>query len=121
MVLILDYGAFIYLSWDDFKNNATPVAFAITHSNRDDLKQVYPSFQYMQASIYVQDELNISDYFKLTAGLRIELPIYPAIAGNENKEYLELAKEGGYKPLWHLHCGHAQDISAAEHRFRICL
>ncbi|MCM1502173.1 MAG: hypothetical protein NC115_05850 [Bacteroidales bacterium] len=94
MVLILDYGAFIYLSWDDFKNNATPVAFAITHSNRDDLKQVYPSFQYMQASIYVQDELNISDYFKLTAGLRIELPIYPAIAGNENKEYLELAKEG---------------------------
>lgn len=87
-------GYYVYNSWDDFKNNATPAAFAITHSNRDDLQQVYPSFQYMQASAYVQDELNISDYFKLTAGLRLEMPVYPTIADNENKEFLSLAKEG---------------------------
>lgn len=82
-------GYYVYNSWDDFKNDRAPAAFAITHSNRDDLKQVYPSFQYMQASLYAQDELNISDYFKLTAGIRFEMPIYPTIPNNENKEYLE--------------------------------
>ena len=85
-------GYYVYDSWDDFKNNAKPVAFAITHANRDDLKQVYPSFQYMQASAYVQDELTISDNFKLTAGIRFEMPFYPAIEGNNNLEFAELAK-----------------------------
>lgn len=85
-------GYYVYNSWDDFKNGATPAAFAITHANRDDLQQVYPSFQYMQASAYVQDELTFSDYFKLTAGVRFEMPFYPAIEGNTNKEFLELAK-----------------------------
>ncbi len=87
-------GYYVYNSWDDFKSNAAPAAFAITHSNRDDLQQVFPSFNYMQTSAYVQDEMNISEYFKLTAGLRLEMPIYPSIAGNTNKEYLSLAKEG---------------------------
>lgn len=87
-------GYYVYNSWEDFKNNAAPAAFAITHANRDDLKQVYPAFQYMQASAYVQDEINFSDYFKLTAGLRFEMPFYPTIEGNENKEFLSKAKEG---------------------------
>ena len=76
----------------DFKAQGKPVAFAITRSNRDDLKQVYPSFQYMQMSTYIQDEMNISDYFKFTAGLRLELPFYPAIPGNDNKEFARLAQ-----------------------------
>ena len=85
-------GYYVFESWDDFKNNEKPVAFAITHANRDDLKQVYPSFQYMQASAYVQDELTISNNFKLTVGARFEVPFYPSIAGNYNKEFAELAK-----------------------------
>ena len=85
-------GYYVYESWDDFKAKGKPVAFAITHSNRDDLKQVYPSFQYMQASAYVQDEITFSDNFKLTAGLRLEMPVYPSIAGNDNEEFAELAK-----------------------------
>lgn len=85
-------GYYVYDSFDAFKNDQAPVAFAITHSNRDDLKQVFPSFDYMQASIYAQDEWNISDYFKLTYGLRIEAPIMPTIAGNENKDYLKVTE-----------------------------
>ena len=90
-------GYYVFNSWEDFKSQATanpaaPAAFAITHANRDDLQQVFPSFQYMQASAYVQDELNISDNFKLTAGIRFEMPFYPTIAGNDNKEFAELAK-----------------------------
>ncbi len=87
-------GYYVYNSWADFKNNAAPAAFAITHSNRDDLKQVYPSFQYMQASWYVQDEVSFSDYFKLTAGIRFELPFYPSLDNNENKEFTALGTPG---------------------------
>lgn len=84
-------GYYVYDSWDAFKAKGTPAAFAITHSNRDDLQQVYPSFQYMQASAYLQDELTFSDNFKLTAGIRFEMPFYPEIAGNFNKEFAEKA------------------------------
>ena len=91
-------GYYIYESWDDFVNDRSPLAFAITHANRTDLKQVYPSFNYMQHSIYAQDELSISNRFKATIGLRLELPVYPTIAGNENAEFTQLfADKGGYK------------------------
>ena len=91
-------GYYVYNSWDDFVNDAAPRAFAITHANRTDLKQVYPSFSYMQHSIYAQDELSISNRFKATVGLRLEIPVYPSIAGNENKEFTRLfADKGGYK------------------------
>lgn len=82
-------GYYVYNSWQDFLDNKTPAAFAITHSNRDDLKQVFPSFDYNQFSLYAQDEWNASDNFKLTYGLRLELPVMPTIAGNENIDYLE--------------------------------
>ena len=85
-------GYYVYDSWESFKSAGKPVAFAITHSNRDDLAQVYPAFEYMQYSWYAQDEITFSDFFKLTAGLRFELPVYPVIPNNENKEYLRLAR-----------------------------
>ena len=84
-------GYYVYDSWDAFKAGGKPVAFAITHSNRDDLAQVYPSFDYHQVSAYIQDEITFSDYFKLTVGLRAELPFFPNIAGNVNKEFITLA------------------------------
>ncbi|MCQ2180612.1 MAG: carboxypeptidase regulatory-like domain-containing protein [Bacteroidales bacterium] len=85
-------GYYVYKSWEDFVGDKTPAAFAITHANRDDLQQVYPSFDYHQVSLYAQDEWNISDYFKLTYGIRFELPILPNIAGNENKDYLDVTR-----------------------------
>ena len=87
-------GYYVYDSWDAFKAAGVPSAFAITHANRDDLQQVYPSFKYMQASLYAQDEVTFSNYFKLTYGVRLEMPIMPTIDGNENKEYLSLAANG---------------------------
>ena len=84
-------GYYVYDSWEDFVAGGKPTAFAITHSNRDDLAQVYPSFDYHQVSAYIQDEITFSDYFKLTVGLRAELPFFPNIAGNVNKEFLGLA------------------------------
>ena len=83
-------GYYVYNSWEDFVNNANPRAFAITYGNNEKHEQVYPSFNYMQGSLYLQDEMTLSERFKLALGLRAELPYYPSIAEyNYNKEFAE--------------------------------
>ena len=83
-------GYHVYSSWEDFVNNANPAAFAITYGNNENHEQVYPSFNYMQGSLYAQDEMTLSERFKLALGLRVELPYYPSIAEyNYNKEFAE--------------------------------
>ena len=83
-------GYYVYNSWEDFKNDANPRAFAITYGNNENHEQVYPYFNYMQGSIYLQDEMTLSERFKLALGLRAEIPYYPSIAEfNYNKEFAE--------------------------------
>ena len=82
-------GYYVYNSWDDFVNNAAPASFLITFGNNEQHQQAFPSFNYIQNSIYAQDEISLSERFKLTAGLRVEIPFYPSIAAyNINKEFL---------------------------------
>ena len=61
-----------------------PSQFAVTHGNNATLSQEYPTFVYKQASAYLQDQINFSNNFRLTAGLRLEYPVYPSIAYNYN-------------------------------------
>ena len=61
-----------------------PSQFAVTHGNNAALSQEYPTFEYEQASVYLQDQMNISNNFRLTAGVRFEYPFYPSIAYNDN-------------------------------------
>ena len=90
-------GWYIYDSWESFKKDVetgTPQAsaFMITHANLEDpTAQTYPTFDYAQASLYVQDEMNISQYFKLTAGLRLEMPIINNPNNNLNKDFESIA------------------------------
>lgn len=91
-------GWYIYDSWESFVADATnptdqtgPVLYMITHPNNNELKQAYPSFDYSQASAYFQDELHISDNFKLTAGLRIEMPFLTNPNNNFNKDFADVA------------------------------
>lgn len=86
-------GYYTYNSWEDFKQGGKPAAFALTFPNNDALDQVYPSFRFLQPSLYVQDELTFSERFKLTAGLRLELPLYPKVQANDNKEFGQLADQ----------------------------
>jgi len=82
-------GYYVYNSWDDFVNGATPAAFAITFGNNEKYSQAFPSFNYLQYSLYAQDEITFNDRFKLTAGLRLELPTYPSLANtNTNLEFM---------------------------------
>ena len=91
-------GYYVYESWDDFKNDKAPLAFRIAHGNNDALSQAFPQFSHMQYSVYLQDEINVSERFKATVGVRFEVPVYPSISGNENKDFTEIfADHGGYK------------------------
>lgn len=91
-------GYYVYESWDDFKNDRAPLAFRLAHGNNDALAQAFPQFTYMQYSVYLQDEINFSNRFKATVGLRFEVPVYPTVSNNENKDFTKImAEHGGYK------------------------
>lgn len=62
-----------------------PSQFAITHGNNATFSQEYPHFDFGQYSFYLQDNINISDNFKLTAGVRFEVPVYPSLDFNRNE------------------------------------
>ena len=87
-------GYYVYSSWDDFVNNRQPAAFGMMHSNSEDLSQFMAKMTTMQHSLYLQDQMNISDNFKLTAGIRFELPVYPSLKDNYNKDFAEQSYNG---------------------------
>lgn len=52
--------------------------------------QFNATMKYQQFSAYIQDQVNFSERFRLTAGLRFELPIYPELKNNYNKNFAAL-------------------------------
>lgn len=74
----------------DAINNGTvfdnPAQFAITHGNNASFSQEFPRFEFEQLSVYLQDNISFSDRFKLSAGLRLELPFYPSLDFNYNEK-----------------------------------
>lgn len=86
-------GWYIFDSWESFTSGANPLSFMITHANLDDpTATVFPTFDYNQASLYAQDEMEISRYFKLTAGLRLEMPLVSFPNNNLNKDFDAIAE-----------------------------
>ena len=81
-------GYYVYSSWDDFVNNRAPAAFGITYSNTGDGSQFLANMKYQQLSFYLQDN------FRLTAGVRFELPIYPELKNNYNKNFAQIDFDG---------------------------
>ena len=85
-------GWYIFDSWETFKNGGMPLSMMITHANLDDpTATVYPTFDNNLASLYAQDEMEFSKYFKLTAGLRLEMPIVSFPNNNFNKDFADIA------------------------------
>lgn len=87
-------GYYVYSSWDDFVNNRKPAAFGLTYSAAADGSQFQAKMKYQQFSLYMQDQMNLTDNFKLTAGLRFELPIYPALKNNFNEPFSKIDFNG---------------------------
>ena len=72
-------------SWDDFVSatnpnpslRVKPTDFALTYATLAGFPAVFSSFKFRQYSAYAQDEIAISDKFRLTLGIRFDLPQYP--------------------------------------------
>ena len=62
-----------------------PYQYAITHSFNEDWSQAFPQFDFHQVSLYLQNEMSFNR-FKLSYGLRVELPIYPDLGIMENPQ-----------------------------------
>ena len=116
-------GWYIYNSWNDFvadvtDGSATPALYMITHGNNNELQQMFPSFDYAQGSAYIQDEMSLSEYFKLAAGLRLEMPYLSNPNNNYNKEFAEgwdetVVDENGAETKVHHAIGDATETSFA--------
>ncbi len=70
---------YTFNSWNDFESGALPSNFGITYSLSPGFAQAFPSFKFAQYSAFAQDEISVSDRFKLTLGLRADLPTYPSV------------------------------------------
>lgn len=53
----------------------------------DDAENLGPTFNALQAALYAQDEIQINPNFKLTAGLRIDIPVFLEDAPLENTDF----------------------------------
>jgi hypothetical protein len=68
---------YIYNSLNDFVTDATPAFFSYTYSLVPGQPKVFSADMKLgQLGVYVQDEFNINPNFKLTYGIRGDLPTY---------------------------------------------
>lgn len=68
-------GYYRYASFQDFKDEAAPEAFALDYGYGGELNPA-GEVSFGQIAAYVQDEWNIRDNFKLTAGIRVDNTLF---------------------------------------------
>ena len=106
------FGEYRFLSLDDFMNNETVPAYQYErgYSLIDDVvgdgSAAAADFRTSQLGFYIQDEVQVNDDFKLTLGLRFDVPWYmdqpnPGPYGDEvwqsfNDSTLALCRDYGY-------------------------
>ncbi|MEO7315491.1 MAG: TonB-dependent receptor [Ginsengibacter sp.] len=70
-------GYFVYNTLNEFINDKPPAFYAYTYSLVPGQPKVFSAdLKIGQLGIYAQDEFNINSNFKLTYGLRVDLPTY---------------------------------------------
>ena len=82
-------GYYVYDSPEAFMAGGAPTAYGVTFP-MDGSDQFNATMKYNQFSAYIQDQVNFSERFRLTAGLRFELPIYPELKNNYNKAFADM-------------------------------
>ena len=91
-------GYYVYDSPEAFMAGGAPAAYGVTFP-MDGSSQFNATMKYNQFSAYLQDQVNFSERFRLTAGLRFELPIYPELKNNYNKAFAAMQWNDGSKLL----------------------
>lgn len=70
-------GYFVYNTLNEFINDAPPAFYAYTYSLVPGQPKVFSAdLKIGQLGVYAQDEFNINSNFKLTYGLRMDIPTY---------------------------------------------
>lgn len=88
-------GYYRYNSLEDFKNGAAPTTYSLTYGYRG-VDKPKAELGFGQYSAYVQDEWNVVQGLKVTAGLRLDVPTYLNDL-IENKPLTKLTFENGVK------------------------
>ena len=70
--------------------NRTPRVFGITYGNNDGHTMFTSEMKSNQWSLYLQDNMSISEHLRLSLGARLELPSYPSLANNYNEGFEKL-------------------------------
>ncbi|WP_373514115.1 carboxypeptidase regulatory-like domain-containing protein [Persicitalea sp.] len=94
----LRYGTSYYRfnSVEDFLAKKLPTAYAYTYSLQPGVSAPASDLTFGQASAYLQDEFSVSPKLKLTAGVRVDMPVYP-VAPIENPAVTKLSFKNGEK------------------------
>lgn len=70
-------GHYAFNSLDDFLNQRAPAYYGYTYSLIDNQPAVFSAeLKLGQLGVYLQDEYSINDNFKLTYGIRMDMPMY---------------------------------------------
>lgn len=70
---------YVFNTWNDFVTGQKPRDFALTYSLSKNFAPAFSSFKFAQYSVYGQDEIAVNRNFRLTVGLRLDLPTYPSV------------------------------------------
>lgn len=69
-------GYYTYASWEDFTSGKKPLDYAVTYTTDNQINTPQYSFDYLNASAFIQYTIALNDRLSLTAGLRTDLPIF---------------------------------------------
>lgn len=78
---------YVFNTWADFESalnpnpalRAKPEHFVLTYSLAKNFAPAVSAFKFRQISVYGQDEIAVTRTFRMTLGLRIDLPSYPSV------------------------------------------
>ncbi|MEO1652276.1 MAG: TonB-dependent receptor, partial [Bacteroidota bacterium] len=88
LFIAFNFGEYDYATLNDFLTDQQPTSYFRNFSQVDlvtgDESQAAAAFNAFQLGFYVQDEFQASDRFKLTAGLRIDIPVFDDTPVNDD-------------------------------------
>ena len=76
--------------WENVFTPANTRLFGITYGNNADHSPFTAKMSTNQWSLYLQDNMSLSDRFRMSLGVRFELPSYPSLKDNFNEEYYKI-------------------------------